>query len=94
MTGRAFGSVARVRAAVTVEDENGSVVPGATVDVTWGTPSGSSTATGTTNGAGLVTFSNMDSLGTFTITVDDIQLAGSKFDPGGSAVLSDTITVP
>ena len=95
LVGQAFGSVTRVRATVIVENENGTVVPGASAFVTWHTPTGSNSTTGNTFGAGQAIFDMFNNgTGTYAVTVDDIQLAGSTFDPGGSAALSGTITVP
>jgi hypothetical protein len=71
---------------VTVRDENGTVVPGARVSVTWTRPDGSTESqTRTTNTAGVVLFS-VSALdpGTYTITITNITKSGYTFDAAHS----------
>jgi hypothetical protein len=79
---------------ITVVDENGNPVSGATVFTHWDLPGGTTTdVSGTTNSTGRVLIRVRDSdPGTYTVTVTDIQKAGSTFDPAGSTILSNSIT--
>ena len=92
--GAAFGTQGRVRAFVTVENENGAPMPGARVFVSWDLPDGNTLADDEdTNGSGVARFNQNNNLGTFTLTITDVTLAGFTFDPDNS-ITSDSITVP
>ncbi len=85
-------------ARVTVVNESGSPVSGATVYGHW---SGATTDTdsGVTNSSGQVTLQSnylkkAQSGTTFTFTVDNVVLSGSSYDPTANAETSDTIIVP
>jgi hypothetical protein len=77
---------------VTVKNENGVLVPGATVSVTWTLPGGAlQNQTATTNPKGLASFSLAGGSGTYTLTVTNIAKSGYTFDPAKS-ILSGSIT--
>ncbi len=91
LSARGFSTVT-VTGNVTVRDENGNLIAGATVYVRWDRPGGSQvTQSGNTNSSGVATFSTSGSRGTYTLTVTDITKAGYTFDPANS-VLSKSIT--
>lgn len=91
---RRIGAQVGVRGNVAIRNENNQPVAGATVNVTWTYPDGSTqNAAGTTNSAGIVRFQILDGLGTYTLTITNITKAGATFDPDHS-VLSGSITLP
>lgn len=80
---------------VTVTDQNGNLISGATVSGHW---SGLTTDvdTGITNLSGVVAFNSdpvANAVGTFTFTVDNITLAGYTYDPAANVQTSASITV-
>jgi hypothetical protein len=82
----------RVTGRVTVRDEHGAAVPGATVSATWTLPNNtvqSQSAVSASNG--IATFTVSDGRGTYTLTVGDIGKPGYTFDAANS-VLSQSIT--
>jgi hypothetical protein len=82
-----------VHASVTVRDENSSPVPRAVVSVRWDLPGGGEQElTKKTNASGVASFRVSGGVGTYTITVNDVVLAGYAFDPENSAILSKSIT--
>jgi hypothetical protein len=81
-------------AAVTILDNLGNPVSGATVDVTWsGKISG--TDSGTTDSSGVVVFQSASAKGggTFTITVDSVTAGGLTYNSGLNVETSDTISL-
>ena len=85
-------SVVTVTGKVTVLDQNGRVVPGAVISITWRLPSGKlATQTATTNTNGIATFTVKEGRGTYTLTVNNITKSGYVFDSANS-VLSGTIS--
>jgi len=97
MSLKARGPLVNAIATVTIVDESGASVEGATVSGTW---SGATTDTdsGITDGMGQVSLEsdkvkNPDSGTTFTFTVDDVTKDGWTYDSGNS-VTSGSITVP
>jgi len=77
---------------VTVKNQDGLIIPSATVAVRWTLPSGSSIdQTGTTSSSGTASFNTKSEFGTATLTVISISKLNHTFDPGNS-VLSQSIT--
>jgi len=84
----------RVNGDVTVEDENGNPVEGATVSVTWELPNAQTRErSGDTDQNGVARFWVPKSPGTYRLTVTNITKADYTFDPDNS-ILSESITVP
>ncbi|TLX75581.1 glycosyl hydrolase family protein [Labilibacter sediminis] len=80
---------------VVVKDENGQVVPGATVDVTWsGAVSGSASAVTDSNGLVSIKSDRVSGGGTFALTVDNITKAGNTYDSAANVETSDSIVHP
>ncbi len=91
LSAKGFVSVT-VTGKVTVRDENGNLVPSATVTIRWNRPDGSQlTQNGSTDSLGVATFTTTGGRGTYTLTVTNIAKSGSTFDPANS-VLSKSIT--
>ena len=91
LTAKGFVSVT-VTGKVTVKNENGSPVAGATVYITWTRPDGSKINQSAQTGAsGVATFTTSAGRGAYTLTVTDITKTGTNFDPANS-VLSKSIT--
>ncbi len=89
---QARGSTATVNGRVTVKNENGANVQGATVYATWTLPSGATQSqSAVTNSRGIAQFRVRSGFGVYTLTVTDITKTGSTFDPANS-VLSASIT--
>lgn len=82
-------------ASITVMDEFGATVSGATVSVDW---SGSiaSSASGSTDGSGVVVFESgkVRNGGTYTVTVTDVTGSGYNYNPALNVETSDSITAP
>lgn len=94
LIGVAVGPQGRVRAFVTVMNENGTPMSGARVFVSWTLPNGNTPIDNQgTNGQGVAFFNQNDGLGTFTLTVTDVTLTGYTFDAANS-VTSNSVTVP
>ncbi len=90
-----WGWFTRAVATVTIYDENGNPVEGATVSGHWSGLT-SDTEQGTTDANGQVTFySNWVFLasGTFTFTVDNVEKSGWIYDSAANKETSDSITV-
>jgi probable HAF family extracellular repeat protein len=78
---------------VTVEDENGTALPGALIAGRWTRPDGSNQdAYAWTNSSGAGAFSTTGPKGTYTLAVVNIVLSLHTFDPNHS-VLLETLTV-
>jgi uncharacterized delta-60 repeat protein len=81
-----------VRGQVTVQNQDGAAVPGATVAITWTLPGGSlQNKTAKSNSLGIASFTVAGGSGTYTLTVTNITKAGHTFDPANS-VLTKSIT--
>ncbi|MBA3544299.1 MAG: IPT/TIG domain-containing protein [Chthoniobacterales bacterium] len=81
------GSSANANGKVTVQDNIGAPVAGATVDVTWTLPSGQTLAqTVATTSRGLAAFMATDIPGTYTLTVTNITKSGFTFDAANSVL--------
>lgn len=81
-----------VDAKVTVEDENGAALPDTWVWVTWTHPDATTSTRGKfTNRRGQASFSTSDGRGTYTLTIENLDLSNFTFDPSNS-VLSKSIT--
>ncbi len=81
------GSSANATGKVTVQDNNGAPVAGATVDVTWTLPSGQTLAqTVATTSRGLAAFGVTDIPGIYTLTVANITKSGYTFDAANSVL--------
>lgn len=77
---------------VTVRNGANVAVSGASVQIRWTKPGGTTvTQTATTNTSGVASFSTSGSSGTYTLTVTNITKAGYTFDAANS-VLSKSIT--
>ena len=86
------GNRATLVGVVTVKNQDGLIIPSATVAVRWTLPSGSSIdQTGTTSSSGTASFNTKSEFGTATLTVISISKLNHTFDPGNS-VLSQSIT--
>lgn len=84
--------VVTVTGTVSVKDQTGASVAGATTAVTWQLPGGSTQSRVATTGAnGTASFSATGSRGTYTLTVTNITKSGYTFDRTNS-VLSKSIT--
>ncbi len=88
-----FWFLARATAEVTIVDQNGDPVSGATVQGRWsglvsGTPSGN------TNSGGAVLFTSSWTYrrGTFTFTVESVSAPGYTYDPEANVETSDSIS--
>ena len=95
-TSNAGGNRTNGVAVVTIRDDAGNLVSGATVEGQW---SGLASGTGTsvTGTDGRATFSSRlvrNANGTFTFTVDDITGAGLVYNSSLNVETSDSITVP
>jgi hypothetical protein len=92
LTAKLRNGLVNVTGKVTVNDENGSVIPGAVVDIQWTKPGGSIiTQSATTNSKGVATFLVSGGLGTYKLTVTNLTKTGYTFDPDNS-VLNKSIT--
>ena len=93
LRGRALGGSARALARVRVQDEAGSPVAGATVDVLWELPEGDSAIqSAMTDASGFARFDARDGRGTYTVNVTGIAKSGSTFDPDNS-VLTKSVSL-
>ncbi len=92
LSAKTQGDQVKVKGVVTVKDENGTVIPSATVAIKWQLPTGSTQKKkATTDTSGNATFSTQSGHGTYTLKVTDISKTGYTFDPANS-VLSNSIT--
>jgi PKD repeat protein len=92
LTARKMGGTVTVKGRVTVKNELGATIQGATVSITWTLPGGGTVSQqANTNAQGLASFQTSGTSGTYTLTVTNITKSGYTFDPGGS-VLSKSIT--
>ena len=82
-------------ASITVRDEFGSTVSGASVSVDWSGAT-SSSASGATDGSGVVVFESgkKKNGGTYTVTVTDVTGSGYNYNPTLNVETSDSITAP
>jgi hypothetical protein len=78
----------QVRALVRVEDDRTLAAPDAIVFATWGLPDGTALQVeDTTSSSGYAYFELLHaSKGTYTLTVDDVHLAGHRFDRANSVL--------
>lgn len=82
-----------VKGSITVQDENGAPIPGALVVGRWTLPDGSQGDQSAWTGSdGVAVLQTQGSLGTYTLTVVNIELSLYTFDPSHS-VLSKSLTV-
>jgi len=92
LSAKAQGDQVKVKGVVIVEDENGAVIPGAKVAITWKLPNGSTQKqSAKTDAGGNAKFNTQSGRGTYTLKVNDIMKTGYTFDPANS-VLSKSIT--
>jgi hypothetical protein len=84
-----------VNAKVSVKDQAGAVVAGASVTVMLTKPDGSHvTSTRTTNATGRASFSGtVSGPGAYTFTVTDVAKTGLTYDPTANTETSDTVVV-
>jgi hypothetical protein len=97
MSLRTRGPWVNAIATVTIVDESGAPVEGATVSGKW-SGAASDSESGTTNNKGQVTFKtdrvkNLPSGTIFTFTVDDVTKEGWTYDSGVNVETSDSITI-
>lgn len=91
LTAKGIVSVS-VTGKVTVKNENGNLLPSATVYITWTRPDGSKVnQTAQTDTNGMATFTSIGGRGTYNLTVTNITRSGFTFDPVNS-VLTKSIT--
>jgi len=86
------GPWTKANGSITVVDENGSPVSGATVDAAWsGTTNSSESAT--TNGSGVASFTSSKvknaSSYCWTLTVTNVTISGGSYDSGANVENSD-----
>jgi hypothetical protein len=81
---------------VTIVDENGSPVSGATVDLSLDVPSsGTATGSATTGSNGTVTFSlKSRNTGSYVATVTNVSHSSYTYNPGANVETSDSLQVP
>lgn len=92
MTSSVRGSTATVSGTVTVKDNTGQAVSGATVNVEWKLPNNTTrTASGVTSSNGTVKFTTSGPRGTYTLKVTNVSKSGYQFDSANS-ILSKSIT--
>jgi PKD repeat protein len=85
------GGQTQAMAQVTINDNNGKPVAGATVNGTWsGAVSGSASGTTSTTGMASMTSSRTKSSGSITFTVTGVSLSGYTYVPANNAVTSAT----
>ncbi len=83
------------QATIRIVNGNGQPVHGATVSGRWtGLAKGTSTETTNANGYAVMTSRHSKKNGTFTITVTDVTLSGSSYDPSANVATTMSITVP
>jgi len=82
-------------ATITVKNDSGAVVPNATVSASWSGAT-SESASGTTDGSGVVVFesSKVRNGGTYTVTVTDVTASGYSYNSGLNVETSDSVTAP
>lgn len=82
-------------ASITVRDEFGATVSGATVSVNWSGATSSSDSDAT-DGSGVVVFESgkKKNGGTYTVTVTDVTGSGYNYNPALNVETSDSITAP
>jgi PKD repeat protein len=82
-------------ATVTVRNQNGVVVPNATVTGTWsGLTTGTVSKTTGRNGTAALTSARTRNRGTFTFTVTGLTLSGSTYSPTRNVETTDSIATP
>lgn len=82
-------------ATVTVKNQNGTVVPSATVTGTWsGLTTGTVSKTTGRTGSAALTSARTKNRGTFTFTVTGIALSGYNYAPTSNVETSDSINTP
>ena len=82
-------------ASVTVRNQNGQAVRGATVTGTWsGLTSGTASKSTGRTGVAAISSSRSKSRGTFVFTVTGIALSGYTYDPDRNTETSDSIATP
>ena len=92
VAGAITGGDVTVTGVVTVKDENGAAVPGASVAATWKLPDGSrQNRSANSDTTGNAKFSTLGGRGTYTLTVTNITKPGYDFDNANS-VLNKSIT--
>ena len=84
---------ARASAAVSVRDESGNLLPGATVSGRWsGVVSGTGSATSGSNGVASLQSPRTQSGGTFVFTITGVSLSGYSYQSSQNGESSDSIT--
>lgn len=96
MTGKRAGANRFATAVITIHDDSGNPVSGATVYGTW-SDDYAATVDGVTGADGTVSFTSSNvklADAKFTFTVDNVVLAGYVYDPNPNIETSDYIIVP
>jgi hypothetical protein len=80
---------------VTIIDSTSSLVEGATVEIDWGFPGGSTfTLQATTDASGIATFTQNDvATGTHTITVTNVSISGLTYNSGSNVETTDNYLI-
>lgn len=82
-------------ATVTVRNQNGALVPSATVTGQWsGLTTGTASKTTSRSGTAAITSSRTKTRGTFTFTVTGITISGYTYSPTRNVETSDSIATP
>lgn len=93
LTSNKSGTLAYAK--VTIVDQNGAALAGATVTGFWsGVVSGTSSGTTTTAGTATLKSPKTRSSGTFTFTVTNVSLSGYTYNPASNLQSSASITKP
>jgi hypothetical protein len=82
-------------ATITIKDDTGATVSGATVSVDW-TGATTQSQSAATDGSGVVVFesSKVKNGGTYTVSVTDVTASGASYNPALNIETSDSITAP
>jgi len=85
----------QANATVTVRNQNGALVSGATVTGQWsGLTTGTVSRSTSRKGVAALTSARTRSTGTFTFTVTGITITGSTYSPTRNVETTDSITTP
>lgn len=88
LTAARLGNTVTATGKVTVKNQAGVLIPGATTSATWTLPNGTTKSqTSTTNSSGIATFSVKSNRGTYTLKLTNITKTGYTFDAVNSVLV-------